>query len=183
MFETKPHAFWADVTHQRKFLDDLGKKLGINAPEEMSKWYSVTSSDLNSHGGRGLLNYYGYSVNALLKAVYSDHPWDDSLFAKRPQSYWKSRENQRKFMEELGRKLGISPDDFEAWYKVTTFDLIENGASTLLVRYYQSSPTKLITSIFPEHQWDRARFARARNRPDLNLSDLSVAMDNPHMTV
>jgi hypothetical protein len=53
-----------------------------------------------------------------------------------PAGYWKDITNQRKFMDELAVKLGVSqPDD---WYKIR-FSVIAKSAPSIIGPYYRGS--------------------------------------------
>lgn len=63
-----------------------------------------------------------------------------------PRSYWKSKENRRKFMDGVAKKLNVkSPMD---WGKVTIQQVFELGGGTLLSRYYKSSLYYCLQSIY-----------------------------------
>lgn len=58
---------WKDFGFQRKFLDDLGKKLNISKPQE---WASVSAKTIIQNGGNSVLNHHGRSVRKMLMEVY-----------------------------------------------------------------------------------------------------------------
>ena len=62
--------------------------------------------------------------------------------------YWSQIPNQRKFLDELAKKLNISTTD--DWYKVNALVFQKNGGSTLL-QQYDGSPRKLLTTVYPEY--------------------------------
>ncbi len=62
---------WGNISAQRTFMDDLGKKLNITSQEE---WYKLTTPILRFYGGQHLLPVYNYSPSKLLKAVYPEYP-------------------------------------------------------------------------------------------------------------
>src|SRR5687767_4061560 len=47
-----------------------------------------------------------------------------------PNLCWNGKENQRQFMDQLGKKLGYTRMD--DWYKLTKEDILHNGGSSLL---------------------------------------------------
>lgn len=73
----------------------------------------------------------------MLLKLYPDHPWRTERFSKDTTTYWKNLENQvlfsslesnfpkKKFMDELGQKLGVK--DWKDWYKVKSDDIMNNG--------------------------------------------------------
>lgn len=44
------------------------------------------------------------------------------------------------------------------WYKINSEDIHTHGGGSLLVAYYQSSPSKALQSVFPEHNWVSWKF-------------------------
>lgn len=63
---------------------------------------------------------------------------------KYSKGFWQSKENQRKFLLEVGRKYGIlQPQD---WGKITQQNIIDEGGSTLLVKY--GSLRKALVALF-----------------------------------
>jgi len=139
---------------QRKFMDELGEKLGVR---ELDGWYSITTSDVMPLGARGILRLYNNSFSKLLAAVYPDHPWNVAKFAKRPQRYWSSLENQKKFMDELGETIGLR--DLNGWYSINMTDLLPLGAGSIL-ELYGRSLSKLLATVYPDHPWDISKFTR-----------------------
>lgn len=72
--------------------------------------------------------------------------WNSEWMATKPHGYWADKNNQREFLGEVGRRLGVkSPKD---WGKVTNQQLIMNGASSLLNKY-QGSLWRTLNSIYP----------------------------------
>lgn len=158
--DRKPRGFFSSVEAQRKYLLELGEKLGIK-PDNLEAWYNVTNMDLRRLGGRHLLGLHNESMSSLLSALFPEHKWDTAAFSKKPQSYWSDIKVQREFILDLGRKLGIEEGDYEAWYKVPLKYIKENGGNSFM-RQHKDSKSKLLLAIFPEHKWDLTRFP---NRP------------------
>jgi hypothetical protein len=79
--------------------------------------------------------------------------------AKRNRASSKNRnlDSSRKLLEEIGKDLGISGDNLEAWYNITEAELLRHGGITLGLGK-RSSLSSLVKSVFPEHQWDSSRF-------------------------
>ncbi len=80
------------------------------------------------------------------------HSWDITRFEKYLGSTLPdtpSRYSERAFMDELAAKLNVTkPSD---WLKVTTTSLQQQGASSL-IKKYNGSLTKLLTTIYPEYK-------------------------------
>jgi len=147
-----------DVKSQRLFLDSLGEKLGI-IEGDRAGWYKVTYQAVVDHGGSTLIGNFDNSLIKMLQNVYKDFEWDPLRFSQVPRNYWVSMENQRRFMDDLGLKLGIPPGDYAAWYKVSYKTIIENGGNTIFKKH-QSSISAVFEAIYPEYKWDKLRFAQ-----------------------
>lgn len=101
------------------------------------------------NGGKGLLDHYKQSLSALLTKVYPEVSWDPLHFTKTPKKFWSSLENQRKFMDEIGIKLGIESgkESRGGWYKVSTQAVLDQGGRALLGQY--CFPSLLLTAVLP----------------------------------
>ena len=160
-FTVRSRNYWTSLENQRKFMDDLAQKLGIR---QLDGWYKVTMAELLPHGAVTILNLYGRSLSKLLSKVYPNHPWDLSKFASKPSNYWASMENQKRFMDDLGTKIGISSEkDFARWYEQSSRIVADNGGSGLSV-LYKNSLRKILTSVYPYYNWELWRFPRGRGK-------------------
>src|ERR1700722_3211815 len=137
--------------NEGNFLNELGKQLEFN---KMNDWYNITACDIINGGGSGLLNKYGNSPSKLIMSIYSNHEWKQSNFNKQI-GYWDNEENQLKFLNELGKQLEFN--QMNDWYNITVKDINENGGSGLLDKY-GNSPSKLIMSIYSNHEWKQFNF-------------------------
>jgi len=158
-FSSKPHNYWTSVENQRRFMNDLGAKIGIGL-HDLDGWYTVHWSKLLPLGAKSILDLYDNSLVRVLATVYPNHPWDIAKFSFKPRSYWTSLENQKRFLDELGRKVGIhSVEDFAKWYEQSNGFLLEHGGAVLLSIYSKSLP-KLLAVVYPDYDWQLWRFPR-----------------------
>jgi hypothetical protein len=139
-----------DSNYKKKVLDTLGVRLGIKNVED---WYHITFKQIVDNNGSELLLKYGNSRSKMVKSIYKDYPWQDSKFS---QMSWDNKENQRDFMERLGKRLGFK--EMSDWYKITKMDIKNNGGGTLVTYHYGSSPSKLVMTTFGEHFWQKSKF-------------------------
>lgn len=72
-----------------------------------------------------------------------------------PSRYWKSEQNQLEYIKWLGTRLNIQK--MEDWYQILANDILDNHGSGILETHC-GSPSRLIRSVFPEHQWDQKRW-------------------------
>lgn len=147
--------------YRRRFITRLGLKLGVQ-DDDLSGWYRVTKSEFRRVGGTTALAYFENSLPALLKGIFSEHPWDDSKFRVSKTRSQRSFDNHRKRVIEIGAKLGISPTNLSDWYRVSYTDFVRLGGSSILP-YYNSSISTILTSLFPEYEWDLTQFDRKPN--------------------
>src|SRR5689334_18814764 len=91
--------------------------------------------------GHSIYAIEGYSFHKSFGSIHSEHSWN-------------IKANPRRFMDDLGKKLGFTGMD--DWYNLTADDILKNGGSTLMNKH-GSSPFKLIQSIYPEHSWDMSK--------------------------
>ena len=67
-------------------------------------------------------------------------------------NYWKNKENQKKALVYLGRKLGFKRK--KDWYGITYNDFRVNSFDSLL-RYHDYSYPKAITTILKSYKFDK----------------------------
>jgi hypothetical protein len=139
-------------TNCRDFMDNLGNKLGF---KNLKDWYCITTKAMTSNGGVTIINRYGGSPLKVLQAVYF-HEWIPWKFSTVPKGYWGKWENQRNFIDWLGSALGFK--EMEAWYHITLKEIIQHRGSFLINDKYYGSPSKLIQSVYPSHEWLIWRF-------------------------
>lgn len=174
-FGQVPRNYWSSIENQKKFVKELEGKFNIKEGD-LDAWYKVTTKALVDNGASSLLKHHHGSTFALLKAIYPSFPWDPLRFGKVPRNFWASIENQRLFIESLGRKLGGKEGDREALYKLSNQNLIENGASRLLTRY-NSSIFQMLSSIYPEYSWDPLKFSQVPKHYWLSMDNQKAFMD------
>ena len=137
--------------NQRDFMDQLGNRLGY---KEINAWYGVTKKVFTKWDF--LLNEYGGSPSKLVTTVYDTHQWRQSRFnTHMPNGYWENKDNQRDFMDQLGRRLGCK--EINAWYGVTQKQIYENGGVSLLNKYGWSR-SKLVMAVYDTLQWQQSHF-------------------------
>jgi len=137
--------------YHRKFMEALGKEMRF---QKMEDWYNLQLIDLDHHGGKFLIKWYG-SINKLVEQTFSEHKWKSWKFKPVPNGFWEDTKNHQKFVEWLGHHLGFKK--MEDWYKLSGKDVEENGGDGLLSKF-GNSPSKLLQNIYPEHFWIAWKF-------------------------
>ena len=100
---------------------------------------------------------YNQSKIKAITTVFNEKSWDLYKFSVVPDGYWKDEKNHRNFIENLGKHLEIQ--SLEDWYKITSKSIIDFGGKSLL-KFYNDSPIKLITTLFPNHNWLPWKFSQ-----------------------
>jgi len=157
--QTYFHVHWSNTQNQRRLLDKLGKKLGYMTKDD---WYSIYSKDILDNGAGHLLLYFHYSPSLLIFFFYSEHKWQLWKFHAVPRRFWDSKENERRFLDWLGEKLGYKRMD--DWYQIDILNISKNGGLGLITYKYNSSPYNLLTSVYSEHNWIIFNFSTSLSR-------------------
>ena len=143
-----PRGYWKKKENHKKYIEWLGKKLGYTT---MEHWYKISTKDYKNNYGNRLLTYYNHSYVKLVTSMYPEYNWIIWKFKVVPNSYWQNKENHTKYMDWLGKKLGYTTKD--DWYNISVVkDITDNDGGGLL-KYYNHSYVKLVTSMYPEYNW------------------------------
>jgi len=151
-FGKVPRGYFDSPERQREFVEYVSNELNIR---ELDEWYLKSSTDLARFGGVGIPGVSGKSISNLLASVYPNHPWDVSRFTFKPH-YWTSLENQKRRMDDIGKKIGIR--NLDDWYSIKVTSLAPFGASSIL-KLYGGTLSKLLPSVYPNHPWDVSKFS------------------------
>lgn len=143
-----------DKDSRELFFECLATKLRL---ETMTDWYKITKRDVTEYGGREMLQkYYGGSVARAIQKIFLNHEWKPWKFNDHAwRDMWEDVSLQRTFVDELAVALNIATMD--DWYAVTQAQICDHGGGGLISKY-NSSPSKMITSILTEHTWELQRF-------------------------
>ena len=138
-----PKIFWSKLS-----FDKMGEKLGI---KELSDWYSIDIKK-NILLERFLQIHFKGSLQKALQTFYPQHKWILWKFEYEPvpPHFWDKMENQKQFMDHIGRQLKF--DRMDNWYAVTSGIFISLGGKTLLQKY-NNSISRAISTIYSEHKW------------------------------
>ena len=123
----QPAGYWENKENVKKFLEKIKTKYNIKSPED---WNSLSTNQIKSNGGNGLLKYYSvYELKAIAcpeGTELFDNPYKSS-------GYWEIDENIRNFLIEIKQKYNLqSPDD---WNSITHNQIKSNGGATLLHKH------------------------------------------------
>jgi len=79
-----------------------------------------------------------------------------------------SMDNQRAFLNEVGKKFGHKEGDLSAWYLRRAKDVTEMGG---LMMRYKNSLYRMLSTVYPEYDWLPWKFQHA---PLKSLEDVTV---------
>lgn len=156
LFGKAPH-IWAKPEKSHRYFVYIGKQYGMKKPED---WYQITHQDFSENKGISFLKLYNGSPIAAVKAHLPQYEWIDWFFDNVPLTFWQSQDRRRRFMEWLGKKLGIRR--MEDWYNITGRDFRLNRGGTLLGFY--GSPARAVIDCFPEYDWHEEEFSHRKKR-------------------
>jgi hypothetical protein len=74
-----------------------------------------------------------------------------------PRGYWLKKENQLAFLKDLEQKLDIQEPS--GWYNFKYEDIVNNGGKALLTKYYNSSMSKMLKTLYPDYAWDLSKYS------------------------
>lgn len=149
----KRKGYWDDIEVHKRDLNLLAKELNI---QKMEDWYRISQSQVEENGGRLLLQRYRRSPTRMVTSILNEHKWDLQKFINKPNGIWDDLETQKICMEKLTKELNIK--EMEDWYSVNATQIIAKGGSGLLKKF-MGSPSRMITTVLNDHDWDLKRFA------------------------
>jgi hypothetical protein len=106
-----PKHYWKDIHKQRKKFEEVAKELNIN---ELDDWYKVSRAEVYNriHFVKEIYN----DLLTALRAIYPQHPWDETRFKVLPKNYWKDAQHQKLKLESIAAELNIK--ELDDWYNV-----------------------------------------------------------------
>jgi hypothetical protein len=138
---------WNNFENHKIYAEWLGKKLGYT---NMDDWYKISKDILINNFGSGLLSkHYNNSPINFLKTIFTNYTWIDWKFKQTQQAFWKSKENQKKYLEWLFIQLGYT--QIEDWYNISG-NIIKENYGVGLLNYYNSI-SEILKNIYPEYNW------------------------------
>ncbi len=154
LFGMTPLRFWKDPKNHRRYMQWLGRQLGIRRP---SDWYRVSNQDFKDHKGGAFMLHYDSTVSLAIMRNFPNYDWKEWMFDKTPKGFWHKKKNRKQYMAWLGQKLGFkSIDD---WYSLTGNDFYANYGNQLL-KFYHGSPAAAVRDCLPRSAWNEWMFAR-----------------------
>eukprot|EP01114_Cavostelium_apophysatum_P009868 TRINITY_DN23180_c0_g1_i1.p1 TRINITY_DN23180_c0_g1~~TRINITY_DN23180_c0_g1_i1.p1 ORF type:complete len:370 (+),score=65.36 TRINITY_DN23180_c0_g1_i1:1430-2539(+) len=147
-----------DPKVHRLIFNQLGEHLGVKT---LSDWYQVKQTNTSEFGIQRLLqdHYRGFLPTALMN-VYPEFRWKIWQFVQLPLNFWKDKENQKAYFDQLQREWNIKY--WEEWYEIRIADVKGLGGGGLLVRHHRDSLLKALSFVYPEFPWDESRATKGK---------------------
>jgi hypothetical protein len=161
-FTNLPAGWWDDAAHLREYMDWLAGELQLKSKDD---WYNVSYLDVQRHHGRSLFRRFK-SLGDVLHAAYPEHKFLPWSFATIARDWWKAEENQRLFLSYCLETLGRDASDLSSWYSFPRNVVHDLGGQAFLRNYYNSSLTRCLTSLYPDHTWNVSTLNQTQSRPD-----------------
>ena len=146
-----PEILWKNKELQKISLLWLGKKLGYTKSEH---WYNISKEKIKENELSGLLVHNNGGHVQLIMSVFNDYNLLEWKFLIAPHNFWDNKENQKKYIIWLGKKLGYTK--MEDWYKISWYDFIMNNGRSIVKKY--SPYYQVIIDTFPEYEWEIGKF-------------------------
>ena len=156
-FSRLPNHFFHTKELLRDYMNDLFIELNLKSKGD---WYKVNAKTLlNYCGGATLLQKYNWNILKILKDISQTNEqtdeWDELYKKKKSIGYLDSPINQRKIIEEVGKKLKIK--SVEEWFSISTLTFRNNGGGTVLKRH-NGSLIRALKFAYPELNWPVENF-------------------------
>lgn len=142
--------YWDSAENRREFVAAVAKKFRV---ENERDWERVTKENVREMGGRRLLTMCGDSVRDMVEFAMTHAAHDSAegvggVRGQVPNGYWKTKENQRRFMDSVAKEFNVkSPAD---WRRVKTSDIVHRGGTRLLALH--GSAFNLLRTLYPEQE-------------------------------
>jgi len=109
----------------------------------LDKLYSLSPSEIASRHGTRLLDLYGSSMYKLLSATFPEKEWLPWLFSRTPADFWKETENQKKYVDWLVEKVGVSDP------KYLRFPHFNENRGNALLALHHNSVQETVLALYP----------------------------------
>ena len=164
------------LENQRKKMDNLFIKLNLNSFDEWMKISHKIINKIRSNDGNFILNYYKGDLEDLFRSIYPNYPWDLKELEKNRKLFF-SIENQRKFVDNLFKKLNLN--SFDDWINISNEIIIQNGGGEFIKEFkFKNDLKKYFQFIYPNYPWEKMNFNSLINNEEYLLENQRKKMDN-----
>lgn len=152
-FRFVARSHWTSPQNRREFFDAFAKTREIDA-HSMEKWYQIRLREIIQFGGNGILSVFGNSLPMALVDVYPDHHWQPWLFHLSGSESYKNHAAVRSFFETMRARKPL-----QSLYNVTRTAIRRRPHGRKLLTAFDESISTALSAAYPEHPWDKNRFA------------------------
>lgn len=167
-----PSGYWKNIHNQRSLFDRVGNQLGVTNTDD---WYHIKTEDVVQQGGLSVIKTYQGSLAKALINIYPEYDWKLWKFDHKPKSLMKDTASHRPFLDELEKSLNIT--NKEQWYNISKEQILQHGGEKLL-RTFDDSKIKLLTSIYKEVPWEISKFDNTAKNFWTNISNQRSFLDS-----
>lgn len=161
----KPQKHWLNIDNAKIEVEKIRTQRGWSIED----CHKLAKNDYPS----GLQDVYPSPI-ALLRAVYPETQWEPYLMTVVPKNTWDDFENHRKVIQHLEKKLEIRTP--EEWWDKLDGDTFQDFQGLLQLRY-DSSPTRLLSAVYPQLGEKLWRFKKVPQRYWTDITTVKFMSD------
>jgi len=75
---------------------------------------------------------------------------------------WTTTQQRRQFFDDFAGANGFDPLEIKCWYRISHGDILKAKGAAILTAYYDGSFLRALTELYPELNFQRARFLRMK---------------------
>ena len=140
------------IGKHQKLFEILFNKFNLNSLDD---WIHFPLNKIRLNGGRRLLEKFNNDISPILHQLYPNYPWpslnlNNKLKITKAKKYFKSMENQRKFMDNLFLNH-FQLNNFDEWLNISRKKIIKKGGKILICKYYDYNLNSLLSSVYPNY--------------------------------
>jgi hypothetical protein len=111
-------------------------------------WYKISIKQvLNFTRGHSVMEYYGYCLMDALREVYPEVTWNPLLSHHLPRKSWKSKDNQRNYLDWIAEQLNLN--HLYEWNRVKRATLQSFLHTNTLLNQYNNSLQVALNVLYP----------------------------------
>jgi len=150
-----PDGFWDNKDAVDCYIVWFKHKYNIATDED---WYNVKSDDIGKNDGYALMKRHNDSLINFLKWYYPQNEFLQWKFCQVQKHYWDDKDNRKKCLEWLIKKLNYNT--YEEYYNLSLKTFCDNECARL-VGCYQDSTYELLKDLCSEYEWKAYKFGQA----------------------
>ena len=155
-FRFCPRRWWRTKANRVEFMKWLERQLNISTLKRPQDWLRIDFiGACTTVGAKQLARLYPTepAFRELLHEAWPEVEWPE-VERDQPAEIshkWQSPDQQRAFLSDLIRSLGLT-GGLEAYYNLSYTSILKHGGGGMLLPY-QGSVSRALTALYPEHEW------------------------------